>query len=300
MSNQTQDFYQKITDRVIEKLDQGQIMWHKTWNVSKDETIPYNLLTKKYYNGVNVFILLDAMIEGEYSRNIWLTFNQAKQLGGHVKKGETSTEICRADFYLRKATDTDLPSEIKDGKVKQFFLKTYKVFNVGQCEGLILPNYEEITNTDYDPVKEAEAIINSYRGKPKLNINGHSNPCYIHALDEVQMPMIKNFTDKEEYYCSMFHELGHSTGAKKRLNRPDLVAMVPKQSHAYSREELTAELSACLLLSMCGLDTPKTLDNSINYLAHWAKALRKDKNLFPRACKQATESVNWILNKRSN
>ena len=73
-----------ITARIIDKLEQGTIPWHKPWTGGE---APKNLITKKEYRGVNVFIL-NAM---GYSSPYWVSFKQAHELGGVVKKGEKGT-----------------------------------------------------------------------------------------------------------------------------------------------------------------------------------------------------------------
>ena len=64
-----------ITENVIKQLEQGVAPWRKPWSTS----IPRNLITKKSYRGLNVFMLATQ----GYGIPYWLTFNQAKQLGAH-------------------------------------------------------------------------------------------------------------------------------------------------------------------------------------------------------------------------
>src|SRR5689334_14374973 len=90
--------YQVITDRIVSLLEAGTVPWQKPWNGA--ELTPKNLISKREYRGVNVF-LLNAM---GYASPFWLTFKQAAELGGYVKKGESA---CPVVFW--KWLDMDVP-----------------------------------------------------------------------------------------------------------------------------------------------------------------------------------------------
>lgn len=74
--------YERITERIITLLEEGTVPWRKPW--SGHEDWPRNLVSGKEYRGINVFMLGSAM----YASPWWLTFKQAKDRGGNVKKGE--------------------------------------------------------------------------------------------------------------------------------------------------------------------------------------------------------------------
>ena len=118
------DVYQVVTDRIIALLEKGVVPWQKPWRGG--EQMPRNLVSGHEYRGVNVF-LLHAMM---YQSPFWLTFHQAKELGGHVKKGERA---CPVVFWKR--LEVSAPDE-PDGKKTVPFLRYYSVFNVAQCEDI--------------------------------------------------------------------------------------------------------------------------------------------------------------------
>src|SRR5712664_3516834 len=116
--------YEIVTNQVIQQLESGVAPWRKPWRTLP----PTNLVSKKPHRGINVFLLGFAGYGSQY----WLTFNQAKQLGGNVRKGEHGAKII---FWKCKTRET----ESADGEIeerKSAFLRYYTVFNLEQTEGL--------------------------------------------------------------------------------------------------------------------------------------------------------------------
>ena len=72
--------YERITDRITALLEQGTDPWHKPWKAQTG--LPRNLVSQKPYRGINVFLLLSM----SYESPLWLTFRQASQLGGAVRR----------------------------------------------------------------------------------------------------------------------------------------------------------------------------------------------------------------------
>jgi antirestriction protein ArdC len=147
--------YQIITERVIALLEQGTIPWQKPWNGA--DLAPQNLVSRKPYRGVNVF-LLHAM---SYSSPYWLTFKQAQELGGHVRKGE---HACPVVFWKWLDVERDRESE------RVPFLRYYSVFNVAQCEGLDghVPAVPGTNGSAHKPIAEAERIVASMPKRPEI------------------------------------------------------------------------------------------------------------------------------------
>ena len=76
--------YEIVTERILEKLEQGTVPWRKPWSAGG---APRNLVSGKEYRGVNIFLLGSQ----GFTSPFWVTFKQAKQLGGSVRKGERGT-----------------------------------------------------------------------------------------------------------------------------------------------------------------------------------------------------------------
>jgi antirestriction protein ArdC len=270
--------YEEITEEIITKLKVGTIPWRQTWKSG----LPANAVTHKPYRGINVWLLSGH----RFQSNLWLTFNQTKQLGGFVKKGEhgrgivfwqIEEKLCKdelGDEYLR-----DVP-----------LLRIYTVFNVEQTTVEI-----EAEGNDFDPVIEAQKIIDGYIDKPEMVFG---EPAYSPDTDRVTIPAMASFESGDEYYSTLFHELSHSTGHSKRLNR-DLNNHYG--SNLYAEEEVIAEMSASYLSSIAGIQVySKTLDNTAAYVQHWIEKLKGNERLIVTLSSKAQLSSDWITGKRDS
>ena len=143
--------YQVITDKIIEKLEQGTIPWHQPWSAE----MPKNVVSKKEYRGINVF-MLGCM---GYANPYWLTFKQAKALGGHVRQGEKSTPVV---FWKWIEKEND------DGEKESYpVLRYYRVFNIDQCEDIAEGKIPAQVNVrEFHPINEAEKVVQGYASTP--------------------------------------------------------------------------------------------------------------------------------------
>src|ERR1022692_536573 len=269
-----------ITESVLKQLEQGVAPWRKPWATS----IPRNLISKKPYRGLNVFLLATQ----GYGSPYWLTFNQAKQLGAHVRQGEKSTLVSfwKSSEYAKENHDTG-ETESKTSVL----LRYYRVFNVEQCEGLKALHGDE--HKPVQPLAECEAIANRMPNPPR--IEQHSQAFYRPSADIVGMPSRSCFESPEGYYSTLFHELTHSTGHKSRLNRFEENSTDHQfGSESYSKEELIAEMGAAMLAGMAGI-SQATLSNSASYLQSWIKRLKSDSRLIISAASNAQKAADYIL-----
>jgi antirestriction protein ArdC len=275
--------YQVITDRVIALLQQGTVPWQKPWQGA--ELAPQNLMSRKRYRGVNVF-LLHAM---SYTSPYWLTFKQAQELGGHVRKGERA---CPVVFW--KWLDVE-----RDGKKERVpFLRYYSVFNVAQCEG-IEAHVPSATGPkrEHSPVEAAERIVADMPKRPLIK-HGQAQAFYHPTDDYVGMPSPEQFRSGEGYYSVLFHELTHSTGHETRLARKGVTGTEGQWSafgsQSYSKEELVAEMGAAFLCGQAGI-VERTIENSASYIATWLSKLKDDAKLVVQAAAQAQKAADFIL-----
>ena len=272
--------YEIITKRITEKLEQGIIPWQKPWG-NKDGGLPKNLVTKKEYRGINVFMLLAAGHTNEF----WLTYNQAKKLGGQIKKGESGYPVI---FW--KWLDIAKEGENKSETVPM--LRYYTVFNVEQCDGIELPKEENSEKQEFSPIESCERLVAGYPQAPSIN-HGKDQAFYVPSTDTINMPHRELFITPEGYYSTLFHEMTHSVGAEKRLNRKTLTDLCPFGSTNYSREELIAEMGAAFLCGAAGIEN-KTIDNSAGYIQNWLHQLRNDKTMVIMAAAQAQKAADYI------
>ena len=277
------DVYQIITERILEQLEQGVIPWHKPWTGGLDGA--YNYKTRKAYSLLNQMLLRHA--------DAYLSWKQIQELGGKVKKGAKS-EIVTFWKIL------PIEEEREDGtKVKKCipFLRYYPVFWIGDVEGI---ERKEEQRVAHDPEEEAENIVNLYmtnENHPTLERSKTSDRAYYSPTrDLVVCPEIGQFKEISEYYSTLFHELTHSTGHTTRLNRLEKTAFFGNEE--YSKEELVAEIGAATLVSMAGLETPKSFKNSAAYIQGWSSKLRENKRMIVEASSKANKAVNYILGRK--
>ena len=274
--------YEIITGRIIEQLElalngeEGCIPWRRPWNAKTEW--PRNLVSGKPYQGINVFLLSSQRFESPY----WLTFKQATDKGGSVRKGEKSTPVIFWNFSEKQDADT--------GEVKKIpFLRYYSVFNTAQIDGLVdLPAAETAENIADGPLAKAAEIVASMPNPPELK-HGFTRACYFPGSDQVQMPTQDSFYSTPEYYSTLFHELTHSTMHETRLDRK----VKPVDMEERSKEELCAELGASFLCGIAGIEN--TLDNSTAYIQGWLSELRNDPKMVILAAAQAQKAANYIL-----
>ena len=277
--------YEIITQRIIHQLESGVAPWRKPWKARGKSGLPRNLVSGHEYRGINLWILLSS----GYASSHWLTFRQARELGGHVRQGETGLPVVYWKFGTREVQDGD---EIIEKR--SVLCRYYTVFNVAQCEGLrIRPAEPAEDQPETQPIEACEQVVTGWLGKPTIR---HGGDCasYHKVLDCVQMPEKPCFDSGEEYYSTLFHELTHSTGHPTRLNRSTLMDFERFGDHNYSREELVAELGAAFLAGYCGIEN-KTINNSAAYLASWLDALKNDHRMVLIAASQAQKAADLIL-----
>lgn len=289
--------YQAVTDRIVSSLKSGIIPWQKPWQspTYAGGNLPRNFCTGKPYRGVNIFLLWST----PYSAPFWLTFKQAQELGGTVRKGEKGTGIV---FYKqlngKKDGDVEQPQEPTGEQDKNnrspFVLTSYTVFNVEQCDGLHLP--EVLPSVEPDPIasdETCEAMVQGWAGRPTLQLLSPTErrAYYRPATDSVHMPARFRFVDASLYYSTLFHELVHSTGHETRLNRTF-------GSHfgddLYSKEELIAETGAAFLCAISGVENTHTERNTTAYLQNWIQQLEGDNRLILQAAAAAQKAVDMI------
>ncbi|WP_224982700.1 ArdC family protein [Geomonas agri] len=281
------DVYEVINSRIMELLERGTIPWRKTWNAGS--SMPMNLISKKEYRGVNVFLLGCQ----EFGSQWWLTFKQVQDRGGHVKKGSRSVPVIFWKWVDRKDGDEPVGEGEQGNGGKVPLLRFYNVFNLEQTEGIEAPKTEEVSNT-FTPIERAEQIVAGMPYRPGIK-HGGGVAAYSPVLDYVKMPKPEAFDTPESYYDTLFHELSHSTGHSSRLGRKGILEPSYFGSHEYSKEELVAQIGASFLSGHAGIEH-RTIENSAAYIAGWLKALKNDKTLLVHAAAQAQKAADYILN----
>jgi antirestriction protein ArdC len=280
--------YQEVTDRIIHELENGCVPWVQPWSGSRAPLqMPRSAASRKFYGGINILILWDAVIRRGFACQEWLTFRQALSLGGYVRKGERGTAICFADRFIPKAEQARA-QEHGDAPNAVPFLKRFIVFNIEQCEGLpahIAPP-RPAPIPDHEKQPAAESLIAATGAR---FVEGGGAAFYHRGEDFIRLPYRESFVSQPDYYCTALHELGHWTAHPSRLNR-DLQHRFG--SSAYAREELIAELTSAFLCAHLNI-APQI--RHADYLGHWLQILKEDARAIFHAASQASKATDFVL-----
>ncbi len=278
---------QMITARMIERITElGALPWRKPWK--SVSMWPRNLITKKRYRGVNVFMLHSL----GYASPYFLTMKQANSLGGKVRKGE---KACPVVFWmLFDPEDKNAPKNDPKSK-RHAMLRYYQVFNVDQCDGIpeakIPP--ANLKPRTVSPIETAEEVVHDMPLPPKI-VSGRSQAAYSPVADVVTIPNQEWFDSDEGYYATLFHELAHSTGHGSRLARKAIVEPNGFGTNPYAKEELVAEMTAAFVAGHCGI-LSTVEDNAAAYLMGWLTRLHEDPSLLISAGSQAQRAFDYIV-----
>ena len=269
--------YQTVTDQIIAELETGAAPWVKPWAVSGASEMPYNAASGRQYSGTNVLLLWLHTAAKGYSRPAYVTFNQARQAGGSVRKGEKSIGVIFTSTF-----------EKGEGDDKRLipFAKTTPVFNIDQCDGLPADWYgKPVAKT---PV-EIDATFTAFVAATGAQIgHGGDRAFYSTAQDRIQMPVPEAFSAVNQYQATLLHELGHWTGHESRLNR---VFGKRFGDQAYAAEELVAELTAAFLCAHLGI--MGELRHS-GYIQSWIEMLKGDPKAIFTASAAASKAADHI------
>ena len=285
----TFDLYAEVTNQIVAMLDKGVVPWRSPILGRGTAGHPQNLESLKPYRGINIFLLAFTAFAKGYGSSYWLTFNQAKAHSGTVKKGEKSSMVVFWKQY--ETTDKDT------GDAKKIpVLRYYNVFNVEQTDGIVAPDAVPFVPNDFKPIEAAELLANGYANGPAIE-QGGQQASYRPGSDTVQMPEATRFATSEEYYSTLFHELAHSTGHSKRLDRGLDSNPKPFGTPDYGKEELVAEMAAAFLCGEVGIK-PAVIDNQAAYIGGWLKQLKLDKKLVITAAGAGQKAADWIRGER--
>ncbi|HKY82809.1 MAG TPA: zincin-like metallopeptidase domain-containing protein [Sphingobium sp.] len=282
------NLYDEVTRKIISELEAGRFPWVQPWDshVAGGPGLPMNALTARRYSGVNVLLLWGAAIEGDYPTQNWLTFKQARQAGGSVRKGERGTCVVYADRFIPETEKAKAQETGEDARAVPF-LKRFTVFNVAQCEGLRegLAS-QEARLPEREIVPHAEALIAATGADIRI---GGGEAFYSPVGDYIQVPPQPAFRDQINFYRTAFHELSHWTGHRARLDRDQTGRFGSKP---YAREELCAEISAAFICAALGI--APTVRHS-DYVGSWLEVMREDNRAIFRAAGQASKAADYIL-----
>jgi antirestriction protein ArdC len=277
------DLYAEVSSRIIAELETGAAPWAKPWSATPGANTPCNAVTNRPYSGCNVVLLWMAQASG-YRTPRFLTFKQALELGGNVRKGEHGTKV----YFVKQLLVPDQRQDNDTSTRLIPMMREYTVFNVDQCENL--PNSiaigkpMRVRNPDARD-ELADAFLHSTGADIR---EGHGEAYYVPSRDFISMPAFSGFKGADHFYNVAFHEVCHWTAHKSRLDR-DLKNRFG--SRQYAAEELIAELGAAFLSAEFGFDGDV---RNAGYIANWIELLKADKRAFFTACSKASKSADYL------
>ena len=230
-------------------------------------------------------MLWSAATANGYASPLWLTFKQALELGGNVRKGERGELVVYANRLTRTEADENGDEYLREIP----FMKGYTVFNAEQCEGLP-PRF----SAPAPALSPAERIVQADRFFAATGADvrhGGTQAYYAEHLDYVQMPLFETFNDAESHAATPAHELTHWTKHKIRLARD--FGRVRFGDEGYAREELVAELGSAFLAADLAITLEVRGDHAA-YIASWLKALRNDTRLIFSAAAHAQRAADFL------
>lgn len=291
------DIYQHVTNKIIEELKGGRVPWQKPWHgVGGEFGGAYNKASKKPYSFLNQMMLGQG--------GAWASFKQWDTLGGTVNKGEKSSMVVFWKPLQKTDSNGNYIINERTGKPELIFmLRYYNVFHESQVSG-IAPDKVVVTDTPtLAPIDHAEQVVREYAERTglKISVVKSNKACYYPVMDSVQVPILGQYDNSNEYYNTLFHELVHSTGHASRLNRfKEEKGNTVFGSEPYSKEELVAEMGSAMSIARLGIDTEKTFKNSTAYLQSWIAKLANDTRLIVTASSRAEKATKFIFNDEVN
>ncbi len=283
------DVYTRVTDKIVADLENGVRTWLKPWNAEHAAgriTRPLRF-NGTPYNGINVLMLWASAVERGFAAPIWMTFKQAKELGGHVRKGEKGSLVVYANTISRTEIDADTGEE-EERDIP--FMKGYTAFNVEQIEGLPAHFYA-VAEPQLDPVERIDHAEAFFAATSADIRHGGNQAYYAVGSDHVQMPPFEAFRDAESYYATLAHEVTHWTRHASRLERD--FGRKRWGDEGYAAEELVAELGSAFLAADLEL-TPEVREDHAAYIGSWLKVLKNDKRAIFTAAAHAQRAADFL------
>jgi antirestriction protein ArdC len=271
--------YERIATDVMRSLQKELPPWRKPWRATRQRglpTLPMNAYKRTAYRGINSVWLWSR---GDEDMR-YVTYRQALLLGGHIRRNEHGVHVV---FWRPSSGTTIDPDTGEERKTRKLWPRVYTVFNVSQCEGLKL---EGIDPPPTVPFQMSDIYVALEVGI----VHGGDEACYNPVADRIQMPNPQAFSNEDAYATTGLHEVSHSTGHPRRLNRQFGARF---GDHQYALEELIAELSSAYLCGRLGIDMQ--LEHHASYIQCWLRALGDHPDALVSAASRAQAAADYVL-----
>lgn len=301
---------QRLYDKLMVNLNTNNSLWRQGWRASG---APVSAITGKRYNGINRMFLSDATIERGYKDNRWLTYNQMKEKGWDFKRDEYGNSMGKnagvsIEYFslYDKETKQKFDKHVLDGMTEAerdeymdenviALRKYYCVFNGDVIEGI--PEREKNVLDPSGRNVRAENILQYWSDHESRIIYGGDEAYYTRDADEIHLPEQGQFVDLPEFYSTAMHEVGHSTGHAKRLNR-DLGN--GRNTPEYAIEELRAEIASMFIEQDLEIEVSEQhIRNNSAYIQHWRDKIKDDPNVLFKAIADAEKICKYVMAKEN-
>ena len=303
MTSPIQETCEIVSGAIIAALDAGTAPWCKPWTGQPGDGMPVNLTTGKAYTGVwnpMILMLAGGRFNGD---NRWAGFNQYRQAGNSVRKGEQGTDIFFPMFRCvcgvpiatwSKSCKNGHPLKDDSGKeINRRFggFDSCTVFN-NQQTAAPAPTPVVI---DVDPTIGFEAASKAVNRLGARVCHGGSRASYAPASDTIALPEVGSFVSPAHYWATSLHEHAHWTGHASRLNRPGIVAFTGFGTPEYAYEELIAEMGSAFACHHLGIKREGLIENHAAYIASWKKGLTEDPMVVRKAATEAGRILTFLM-----
>lgn len=297
----------QLVDVILKNLEQHKRLWKQGWMNTR---VPISISGHKY-KGVNHLYLYLIAQGRNYEDNRWVTYKQMEKRGWHFKTDEEGKSLGKKSgvsveyFEFRdKATKKPFDRAILNGmssEEKSEYIqenvyplrKYYVVFNGDLIDGI--PKLEKHELNQNEQVERAEKILRYWNENESKIIYGGSQAYYIPSSDEIHLPERNEFYSMQEFYSTALHEIGHSTGHEKRLNR-DLSGAFGSES--YAQEELRAELASMFIEQDLEISVEENhIQNNFAYIKSWHDAIKENPNALFTAIADAEKIAKFVMSK---
>ncbi len=296
LAKQKVDYYQIVTNRIIELLEQGVPPWRKTWG---SYGLAKNYATGHTYSGINMLML---NLVAPYDVPLYMSRKQLHERGGKIKRGSSAEWVYYYGDYHKDADGKTVPKnavEKREAGGEELrhvrFLKSFPVYNVSGIEGIEI-EVPTMPVRDNKPIDACELFLQNLAPSPIFSSEQIDRAFYSKSLDAIRVPDMKYFGASEQYYATIFHEIVHWTGHEKRMNR---IGITDEQATfgtaLYSEEELIAEMGASYLCAINGIDLEAITENSAAYISGWMARLKEDKKMIFRVAAKAQQAIDFLV-----
>ena len=293
MAKEKRDIYREVTDGIVAALAVGVVPWRRPWDAG-GMGLPLRI-TGEAYRGVNVVLLWQAALARGYVTPTWLTYRQATELGGQVRKGARSVPVIRFGTSVRREEgggEAVAGGDEGDATRRFGWLRRYAVFNVAQIEGL-----EERFHAPAAPPRQfdtcADPALMAWFGRTGLRLETGAVPqaYYSPSRDVIHMPPVERFETPDGFAATLLHESAHATGSVQRLDR--LRAGSRFGDQGYAREEIVADVAAAMVAARLGI--APDFEQTAAYLDSWIAVLRSDARAIVQAASAAQAAADWLI-----